>query len=266
MVNNPQGFDDIVDRYDVFLFDAFGVLRNERGPIPHARDRVRALQAAGKTCVVLTNDASRSPRAIRQALADMEFDFLEAHVVSSGGQLQDWVNETANLEAHVRVLGPESAAELAAEAGLVVVEPGAPFDVAVILDERGFPFVDVINEIFNAAASGSISLVVGNPDVIYPRRAKEYALAAGGVASLLFSMALARGVDLRPMTTTLGKPGRKIYEKALALTGNRATLMVGDQNATDIRGAHALGLDSVLVRTGIDVHSELATYCFDDLR
>ena len=49
----------------------------------------------------------------------------------------------------------------------------------------------------------------------------------------------------------LGKPHAAIFKEALRRSGTRNMVMVGDQLETDIRGANAFGIDSVLIDTGI---------------
>jgi len=51
--------------------------------------------------------------------------------------------------------------------------------------------------------------------------------------------------------TRLGKPYEAIFAEAVRRSGTRNMVMLGDQLATDIRGARAFGLDAVLVGTGV---------------
>jgi ribonucleotide monophosphatase NagD (HAD superfamily) len=55
--------------------------------------------------------------------------------------------------------------------------------------------------------------------------------------------------DLR--FTRLGKPHESKFVEALCRSKTRNMVMIGDQLETDIRGARAFGLDSVLVGTGV---------------
>ena len=48
-----------------------------------------------------------------------------------------------------------------------------------------------------------------------------------------------------------GKPHRPLLDEAVRRTGARSPLMVGDRLDTDIEGARAAGLDSLLVLTGV---------------
>ena len=60
--------------------------------------------------------------------------------------------------------------------------------------------------------------------------------------------------DCQDRFTALGKPERYIFEagmKRLSVGPTEKVVMLGDQLITDIRGANAFGIDSVLVETGI---------------
>jgi ribonucleotide monophosphatase NagD (HAD superfamily) len=95
-------------------------------------------------------------------------------------------------------------------------------------------------------------LILPNPDLIYPRGERSFGIAAGGVA-LLFEAALRRRYPDRDdlVFVRLGKPHPHLYEEALERCGTRNVVMLGDQLETDICGANACGIDSVLVTTGI---------------
>jgi ribonucleotide monophosphatase NagD (HAD superfamily) len=61
------------------------------------------------------------------------------------------------------------------------------------------------------------------------------------------------GVD--PAVT--GKPARPLLDETVRRVGGRRPLMVGDRLDTDIEGARAAGLDSLLVLTGVTGLAEL---------
>ena len=50
---------DLVDKYDAFLLDQFGVLHDGEEAYPGSADAVRALQRAGKRIVILSNSSKR---------------------------------------------------------------------------------------------------------------------------------------------------------------------------------------------------------------
>ena len=64
---------ELVDRYDVFLLDQFGVLHDGRAPYAGAARAVRELRARGKSLYVLSN-SSRGREGTIEKLAGMGFD------------------------------------------------------------------------------------------------------------------------------------------------------------------------------------------------
>jgi glycerol-1-phosphatase len=89
-----------------------------------------------------------------------------------------------------------------------------------------------------------------------------------GAGSLLAAVVAATGVT--PLV--IGKPHRPIFEAARRRAGSDRPLVVGDRLDTDIEGAAAVGLPSLLVLTGISRGEDVAaadarpTYVGDDLR
>ena len=71
----------------------------------------------------------------------------------------------------------------------------------------------------------------------------------------------------------VGKPHAPLLRAALDRAGGGAPLVIGDRLDTDIKGAAALGWDSMLVLTGISTREDLRqqpsslrpTYVADDL-
>jgi hypothetical protein len=54
-----------------------------------------------------------------------------------------------------------------------------------------------------------------------------------------------------------GKPARPLLDETVRRCGGERPLMVGDRLDTDIEGAHAAGIDSLLVMTGVTGLAEL---------
>ena len=52
----------LIDRYDAFILDGYGVINVGPEPIPGIGDTIRALRAAGREVMVLTNGAGRPSR------------------------------------------------------------------------------------------------------------------------------------------------------------------------------------------------------------
>ena len=155
------------------------------------------------------------------------------------------------------MLGPEDSVRYVELAGGLVVTPDDEFDVVVIGDESGFPFLDTMDSVLTGLIrkldhGENVHLVLPNPDLIYPKADRGFGIASGSIA-LILEAALQRRYPGRPglKFTRLGKPHAVIFKEALRRSGTRNMIVIGDQLATDIRGAHAFGLDSMLVGSGI---------------
>jgi len=55
----------------------------------------------------------------------------------------------------------------------------------------------------------------------------------------------------------IGKPGRALFDAAVKRTGAQRALVIGDRLDTDIAGANAAGLASLLVLTGVSGPDDL---------
>jgi ribonucleotide monophosphatase NagD (HAD superfamily) len=98
--------------------------------------------------------------------------------------------------------------------------------------------------------------------LIYPKSDQDFGITGGGIA-LILEAALAQRYPGRSNLhfDRLGKPYESIFQEALRRSGTSNMVMIGDQLATDIRGAHAFGLDSVLVGSGV---TNMQTIAVDD--
>jgi HAD superfamily hydrolase (TIGR01450 family) len=250
-------FDELVARYDLMLFDAYGVLVHGTGLMPGARNALCRLDAEGKPYFVVTNDASRLPVSASARYRGMGLSLDPGRILTSGLLITTHFREAGLSGSRCAVLGPQDSVEYVRMAGGEITPVSAPFDVLVICDESGFPFLETVD----ATLTNLIRLIDGgraprlllpNPDILYPDGIGAFGFAAGSVA-LMFEAALARRYpgrdDLR--FTRLGKPHPAIYEEALALGGTRNAVMFGDQIETDIAGANAAGIDSVLMTQGV---------------
>jgi HAD superfamily hydrolase (TIGR01450 family) len=252
-------FGTLLERYDALLFDAYGVLVHGTGVMPGAVETVAALERSGKPWFVVTNDASTLPAHAAARYAQRGLSLDPARIVTSGMLLAPWFARHGLRGARCAVLGPQDGVTYVEIAGGVPVGIDAPFDVLVIADESGFPFLDWMDAtltmlIRQIDAGRTPHLLLPNPDILYPNGTDAFGFAAGSVA-LMFEAALARRypqrTDLR--FVPLGKPEPHLYEHALALAGTRNAVMIGDQLETDIAGAIAAGIDSALLTLGVSL-------------
>ena len=250
-------FPELVERFEVILFDSDGVLVRWPSAILHAPEAIARLNALGKPYFVLTNDASQvaETRAARYAELGLAID--PGKIISSGMLLKTWFEDQGLHGSRCVALGTEDSAKYVRDAGGQVVPFDEDFDVLVVGDQDGFPFLDatraVLTTLFRKLDRGDTPrLVVPNPDLYYPER-DGFGFASGTVAGM-FESALALRYPDRPDLTfaRLGKPHPAMFEEVFRRTPThtRNMAMIGDTPSTDIRGANNIGITSVLVETG----------------
>ena len=254
----------LIDRYEVLLLDAYGVLVHSSGTLAGAVELITRLNLAKKPFYILTNDASRLPATTATQFQNMGLAIEADKIITSGALLKDYFAKNRLTDSRCVVLGPEDSGRYVELAGGEVVPPEESFEVLVIGDESGFPFIEtmdiVLTGLIHKLDNGeNVHLVLPNPDLIYPKSDQGFGITGGGIALILEAALHQRYPGRRDLQfDRLGKPHAAIFKEALRRSGTRNMVMIGDQIATDIRGAHAFGLDSVLVGSGI-THMETIT-------
>jgi ribonucleotide monophosphatase NagD (HAD superfamily) len=188
-------------------------------------------------------------------------------IITSGSLLKGYFAQNRLTGSRCVVLGPEDSVRYVELAGGLVVTPDDEFDVVVIGDESGFPFLDTVDSVLTGLIrkldhGENVHLVLPNPDLIYPKSDRDFGITGGGIALILEAALQQRYPGKCNLHfDRLGKPYDVIFKEALRRSGTRNMVMIGDQLATDIRGARAFGLDSVLVASGI---TNMHTITVDD--
>ncbi len=259
--------DDLLERYDVFFLDAYGVLVSARGALPGAAGFLRRLAAAGKEALVVSNDASRSPATSAARYRGFGLPVDADRILTSGLLLRDHFAAEGLAGARCIVLGTEDSDAYVREAGGVVVpvdDDGA--EVVVVADDDGYPFLDAVNEVITVllrrlGRGQRTRLVLPNPDLVFPRGDDAFGITAGAIAATIEAALAVRDRAGSHRFVPLGKPHRPMFEAAVRrfpAVDRRRMVMLGDQLGTDILGAQRFGLDSVLVESGVHRLADLA--------
>jgi HAD superfamily hydrolase (TIGR01450 family) len=250
---------ELLERYPFVLLDAYGVLITHDGPLPGAAALVDHLNGTGKPYLVLTNDASRSAATSAGRYRRMGLAVDPGRIVTSGMLLAGHFRERGLAGTTCAVLGPEDALSYVSEAGGVPVPILDDMDAeaVIVCDEAGYSMLEAVDRILSLLyrridAGKPVHLVLANPDLVYPAGPGRFGIT-GGAMALILEEALRFRYPERPdlRFTRLGKPHRPMFAEALRRSGTRDMVMVGDQLATDIRGAADFGIDSALVPTGM---------------
>lgn len=262
--------DQLIERYDVLLFDAYGVLVHSRGALPGAAALLGRLNHAGKRFYILTNDASKLPLTAARCYQAYGLALEPEHIISSGEMIKGYFDLHGLKGTGCVVLGPEDSARYVERGGGKIVPPAEQFDVLVVADETGFSFLETLDTVFTSLCrllddGRKVHLVLPNPDLLYPKTEGSFGFGAGSIAGMIEAALRVRfphRTDLQ--FAKLGKPHEALFREALYRTGTRDMVMIGDQLETDIRGARAFGLDAAWVATGVG--GEAASTLPDRLR
>ena len=234
-------------RYDLAMLDLDGVVYIGPDAVPGAPQRIAAARSAGMRVAFITNNASRPPAAVAEHLRELGVDAGPDDVVTSAQAAGRVLSERLGDGARVVVLGGQGLADAVAEAGLVRV--GVEDDAEAVVTGYG---PDVLwGQIMRAAVRIRDGLwwVASNQDLTFPT---TFGVAPGhGV----LVETLRRFTGVEPVVA--GKPSRPLLDETKRRCGGRRPLMVGDRLDTDIEGAHAAGVDSLLVLTGVTGLAEL---------
>ncbi len=249
-------FGQLADSYSVILFDAYGVLAGSNFVAPEAPAAIRHLDRLNKPYFVLTNDASALPETRAARYKELGLPIDTSRIITSGSLLAERFSADDMAGSRCVALGPPESARYVELAGGVVVPYHKDFDVLVIGDQAGFPFLraadTVLSRLFRKIDAGQTPrLILPNPDLIYPE-GEGFGFASGSVA-LMFESALALRYPDRPdlRFDRLGKPRPAIFREAFRRSRTMDMVMIGDQIETDITGANEFGIASALIGTGV---------------
>jgi glycerol 3-phosphatase-2 len=232
----------LAEVYDTALLDLDGVVYLGRSAIPGAPEVLATARAAGMRLAFVTNNASRSPSAIAAQLTCLGVPATSSDVVTSAQAAARLLARRLPAGAKVLVSGGIGLRIALRERGLVPVSAAAEEPAAVVQGYAPDLTYALLAEAAIAVGRGAW-FVAANADQTLPTpRGRQ-----PGNGSLAGLITAATGT--RPEVA--GKPEPPLHAEAMARTGARCPLVVGDRLDTDIEGAVRAGADSLLVLTGV---------------
>ena len=229
----------LVDDYDGLFFDLDGTLFTGASVLPGAQELVHD---AGRTVCYVTNNASRTPAEVAAHLADLGFPASAEQVVTSAHVAAQVLAETLPASSKVLVVGSPALAEEVRARGLTVVDSAGDEPAAVVQGMWKQLSWAELSEAALAVGAGARWMACNLDNVLPDERG--FMVGNGG---LVAAVQTATGVT----PEVAGKPAAPIMREARARSGSRRPLMFGDRLDTDIEAAHSVGIDSLLVFTGV---------------
>jgi HAD superfamily hydrolase (TIGR01450 family) len=248
--------------YDCLLLDLDGTVFRGAQPVPGA---VQTLAEVTNRIFFVTNNASRAPAEVAGQLSEMGFSARAEDIVTSAQGAARLLRAQLAVDSPVLVVGTDALAAEVANVGLRPVRLWADAPVAVVQGHSPHTGWPDLAEAALAIRAGAL-WVASNVDLTLP---SERGLLPGNGSMVA---ALRAATDAVPQVA--GKPEPMLLTDALSRGDFRAPLVIGDRLDTDIAGANAARLPSLLVLTGVStardaVHApagQRPTYLGRDLR
>lgn len=241
------------ERIRHLLVDLDGVLYRGTTAIPGAPPFISWLRAQGIDFRLVTNNATLTPGQYASKVAGMGIEVSEDEIFTSALATALYLLEQRQNGQTAYAIGEDGLMDALRRANVRIVTE-RPDWVVVGLDRH---------VTYEKLAIAALALEAGarfvgtNPDTSLPT---ERGLAPGAGA-ILAALTATTGVE----PIVIGKPQPLMLRLAMEQLGGTVhdTAMIGDRLDTDIQGANALGLSSVLVLTGVSTRAELAVSIAD---
>lgn len=244
-----NGINEIIDKFDFFLVDLWGVLHDGDSLYPKAFEALEKINKAGKQVVFVSN----APRKNNIVLGKLDSYKIPKKyylkVVTSGDIALDFFQKASNeIGYNYYYIGPEKDSSLLHELDRYKMEKDpkkADFVMAVGFDNFGDRF-EAKKEYLDNALYNNLPMVCVNPDKLVVKQNGSTMLCAGEMAKYYEQ----KGGEV----IYFGKPYEGIFEKAVKNFKNfdkQKTIMIGDGIETDVKGANKFGIKSLFVLSGI---------------
>ena len=222
------------------LLDIDGVLLTSSMPLPGAAAAVAELRRSGIQVRFVTNTTSSTAADIAATLTRAEIDVGGGDLITAGVVTAAYLRQ-AHPGARCLVLNDGSSDDLA---GISMADPDDSAADVVVVGGGGPSFTwDQMNVALTCLLDGA-ALVAMHGTAMW-RTTDGFRLDGGAYTAMLES---ASGVP----ATIVGKPSPHMFVSATESLGldPAQVIMVGDDLASDVLPAQALGMTGVLVRTG----------------
>ena len=241
MVKNldQEGLKSIVNRYDLFFIDLWGVVHNGIELYENSINVLDNLAAAKKDFVLLTN-APRPNATVINFLKKMGLKKYFENVFTSGEAAHKYLISELGKKNFFHI-GPPRDFDLFKniEKNNVLNIEDADYFLCTGLFEDQENDLDYYKKLLSNHTSKK--MICTNPDLIVDR-GEEREYCAGSVAKSF--------EEIKGEVIYFGKPHPPVYNLSTNII-NKKVLCIGDNLNTDIKGANIQNFDSLLITNGI---------------
>jgi len=237
---DKEGLSSIVDDYQLFYVDLWGVVHNGVSLHQEAIKTLNEITKKKKDYILLTN-APRPNHAVKSFLEKLGMEKeIRDHVYTSGEAALDYLKKNLLNKTFFHV-GPPRDFDLFKDFKKNKSESFDSCDYILCtgLFEKYFEDLNYYKNLLENYLNKK--MICTNPDLIVDKGNKRE-LCAGSVAMVFEKM----GGEV----VYFGKPYPEVYNQSID-NKNKKILSIGDNLNTDIKGANLLNYDSLLISNGV---------------
>ncbi len=237
---DKEGFSSIVDDYQLFYIDLWGVVHNGVSLHKEAIKVLNEITKKNKDYILLTN-APRPNYAVKSFLEKLGMEKeIRDHVFTSGEASLNYLKKNLLNKLFFHI-GPPRDFDLFKDFKNNKSDKIENCDYMIctgLFDEHDKD-LKFYKDLFEKSLEKK--MICTNPDLIVDR-GNERELCAGSVAMVFEKMG--------GRVVYFGKPYPEVYNQSIN-NKNKKILAIGDNLNTDIRGANLLNFDSLIISNGI---------------
>ncbi len=237
---DKEGFSSIVDDYQLFYVDLWGVVHNGVSLHQEAIKTLNEITKKKKDYILLTN-APRPNHSVKTFLEKLGMEKeIREHVFTSGEAALNYLKKNFSKDKFFHV-GPPRDFDLFNdfEKNRSNKLEDSDYILCTGLFDEHYEDLKYYKNLFEKSLKKK--MVCTNPDLIVDRGIKRE-LCAGSVAMVFEKM----GGEV----VYFGKPYPEVYNQSID-NKNKKILSIGDNLNTDIKGANLLNFDTLLISNGI---------------
>lgn len=247
-----SGISDLVDLYDYFIFDVWGVVHDGRETYPGVIEAISLIRKKGKKICFLSNAPRRAARVEdvlnKFGVTRNLYDFVLTSGEATFLDLQkNQENNFSKFGKKYFYIGPKKDIDLLHGLNYQMSQNPADADFAIT---TGFDHDEsVLQEKMPQAIEArkyNLPMICVNPDMIVVKQDGHEMICAGALALEYKNL----GGDV----IYYGKPFLSVYEMVCELFKSRdksKMIAFGDGLETDVKGANDFGIDCALLTGGI---------------
>ena len=223
------------------ISDLDGVTYRGDDPIESAVAAFKTWDAAGLPYAFVTNNSTKSAEEFACKLNGMGIPAKADRIVTTSAAAAERLTQLLPAGARVMVIGAPALYQAVASLGFELADEDV--SAVVVGLDRAFTFDKLARA--QTALLGGATFIGTNPDQMLPTGSGF----EPGAGSILKAVETASGIS----PIIIGKPQPDLVAKALKILGTppATTFMLGDQVGTDIVAGHLAGLQTILVKTGV---------------